>query len=92
MSILEKRSYFCISDDGHSETGFVVLAYSREQIESIFYSPNTKWVTVFESGFEEHEVYKTRVKPYLDKLTFDVDSPTGPLEYYMRKNGIASLE
>lgn len=87
---MEKRRFFCIADDGQDLTGFVVHAYSREQIEKIFGLPNPDWVQIFEDDFEDNDIYKSMVKDHLDQLTFDVDTPTGPLEYYMRKNGLIS--
>ena len=68
----------------------MVYAYSREQIEKIFGLPNPNWVKIYEKDYEDHEIYQTRVKDHLENLTFDVDNPTGALEYYMRKNGLIS--
>lgn len=85
---MKKKRYFCVADDGQDVTGFVVHAYSQEQIKKTFRMPNPDWISIFEDDFEDHEIYRTRVKDHLDKLTFDVDEPSGPLEYYMRLNGV----
>ena len=83
-----KHSFFILVDDGSSQNGILVRAYSREQINQIFDLPRSKWITVMESGFEDHPLYELQMKHSGAVLTFDVDNPTGPLEYYMQKNKV----
>lgn len=82
---MEKHDFFIITDDGSSVNGFIIRAYSREQIERIFGLPKCNWVTIFESDYEDNEIFLSRVKDNLGALTFDVDNPTGMLEYYMHR-------
>ncbi|HNP62852.1 MAG TPA: hypothetical protein PKH39_02900 [Woeseiaceae bacterium] len=85
---MKKHDFFIVSDDGSSINGFIIKAYSRQQIQQIFGDPNSNWISIFESNYDDHEIYVTRVKDNLEALTFDVDRPTGMLEYYMQKNKV----
>ncbi len=83
-----KKNFFILVDDGQSQNGFMVSAYSREQINQIFDLPQSKWITVIESGFEDHQIYELQMKHSGAVVTFDVDNPTGPLEFYMQRNKV----
>ena len=84
-----KKNYFIIDEaDGRTQNACLVRAYSREQINQIFDLPRSKWITVMESGFEDHPLYELQMKHSGAVLTFDVDNPTGPLEFYMQRNKV----
>jgi hypothetical protein len=87
-----KRDFFILVDYGAGGTGYVVRAYSRKQIDEIFDLPKSKWIQVLEEGFENHPIYKAQAGNSGAPLTYDVDSPAGPLKTYMESNGILSIK
>lgn len=83
-----KRDFFILVDYGSGGTGYVVRAYSRQQIDEIFNLPKSNWIQVLEEGFEDHPIYKAQISNSGSPLSYDVDSPTGPLKVYMESSGI----
>lgn len=86
----EKHRFWITEDYGMGGTGFIVMAYSREQIDRIFDLPRCSGdYEVWEEGsFEESPLYRRHKEQGYPFVTYDVDYPTGGLKATMIRNKV----
>ncbi len=81
-----KKRFLIMVDYGTGGTAYFVDAYSREQIDEIFDTTNSAWISVIEENFEDEPLYQALTIQNPNLLTYDVDKPEGALKFYMDKN------
>ena len=86
----EKHRFWITVDYGMGGTGYIVMAYSRKQIDRIFDLPRCSGnYEVWEEGsFEESSLYRRHKEQGYPFVTYDVDYPTGGLKATMIRNKV----
>lgn len=86
----EKHRFWITVDYGTGGTGYIVMAYSREQIDRIFDLPRCSGTyKVWDEGsFEESPLYRYDKEQGYPFVTYDVDYPTGALKATMIRNKV----
>ena len=83
-----KRPFYVTVDCDTSGVGFIVMAYSREQVDRIFNLPRLSGMYEVFEDFDEHPLYRFSMDLNGRVTTYDVDNPTGSLLHSMIENKI----
>lgn len=83
-----KKPFYVTVDCDTSGVGFIVMAYSREQVDRIFGLPQLSGMFEVFEDFDEHPLYRFDMDLKGRVTTYDVDNPKGTLLHYMVKNKV----